>query len=153
KAHLAVFGLTAADVAGLKLRQDYVDVDGTHHLSFQQVIGGVTVFGNGLKAHVTKDGRLIQFDGSPLKSPSASAATAQLTAAGVRDKAVKDVFGTSTAKVTAAGTDAAHTTTFSDGGNAKLVYFQTASGARLAWQTVATDEGYLHVVDAATGEV
>ena len=153
RAHADVFGLDAAALAGLSLRQDYVDIDGTHHLSFVQSVGGVPVFGNGLKAHVTKDGRLIQIDGSPLKALPATAGTARLDAAGARAAAVKDVFGTSTATVTKAASGATRTTTFSDGGNAKLVYFQTAAGPRLAWQTVVADEGYVHVVDAATGDV
>ncbi|WP_250030465.1 M36 family metallopeptidase [Paractinoplanes maris] len=150
KAHPEVFGLDAADLASLVLRQDYVDIEGTHHLSWVQVADGVPVFGNGLKAHVTKDGRLVQVDGAPLKSLPATAGAAKLSATAARAAAVKDVFGTSTAKVTK--TEAAKTT-FSDQGNAKKVWFQTASGVRLAWQTIAVDEGYVHVIDAATGEV
>ena len=153
KAHSDVFGLDAAAVDSLSLRQDYVDVEKTHHLSFVQTVGGVAVFGNGLKAHVTANGRLIQVDGSPLTALPAAAGSATLSAAGARAEAVKDVFGTSAAKVTKSDTNATKTTTFSDGGNAKLVYFQTASGPRLAWQTVTVDEGYLHVIDAATGQV
>ena len=59
-----VFGLTRREVR-LTLRKDYVDIAGTHHLSFVQTVDGVPVFGNGLKAHVAKNGRLIQVDGSP----------------------------------------------------------------------------------------
>jgi extracellular elastinolytic metalloproteinase len=102
---------------------------------------------------VAKNGSLIQVDGSPLTALPASAGSAELTAAGARAEAVKDVFGTSAAKVTRTDGNATRTTTFSDGGNAKLVYFQTAAGPRLAWQTVTTDEGYVHVIDAATGQV
>ncbi len=150
KAHPEVFGLDAAALASLQLRQDYVDVEGTHHLSFVQVADGVPVFGNGLKAHVTKDGKLVQVDGAPLRSVPGAAGAAKVTAAGARATAVKDVFGTSTAKVTKS---ASGTTTFSDNGNAKQVWFQTASGPRLAWQTIVVDEGYVHVIDAASGEV
>ncbi|MGX6604280.1 M36 family metallopeptidase [Micromonosporaceae bacterium Da 78-11] len=152
-AHADVFGLTDADISLLSLRKDYVDVEGTHHLSFVQTPAGVPVFGNGLKAHVAADGRLIQLDGSPLKALAATGGTARLTAAGARAAAVQDVFGTSTAKVTRTAGGATRTTTFSDGGNATLVYFQTSAGPRLAWQTVTTDEGYVHVVDAASGDV
>lgn len=146
RAHADLFG----SLGGLTLRQDYVDVDGTHHLSFQQVADGVPVFGNGLKAHVTADGRLVQVDGSPLRTLPATAGATGLSAAAARAAAVKDVSGTSRATVT---TSSATGATFSDGGNAKLVWFQTATGARLAWQTVAVDEGYVHVVDATTGAV
>ncbi|WP_436523419.1 M36 family metallopeptidase [Actinoplanes sp. HUAS TT8] len=150
KAHPEVFGLDAAGLATLELRRDYVDVDGTHHLSWVQVADGVPVFGNGLKAHVTKDGRLVQVDGSPLTSLPSTAGAARMTATDARAAAVKDVFGASTAKVT---TTAAGTTTFSDNGTAKKVWFQTVSGPRLAWQTIVVDEGYVHVIDAASGEV
>jgi Zn-dependent metalloprotease len=153
KAHLDVFGLTAAAVDGLRLRKDYVDVAGTHHLSFVQSVDGVTVFGNGLKAHVAKDGRLVQIDGAPLAALPSAPGSAKLTAAKARAAAVEDVLGDSTATVRSAATGAAKATTFTDGGNAKLVMFQTAAGPRLAWQVLAMDEGYLHVVDAADGTV
>ena len=153
KANSEVFGLDAAAVDGLVLRKDYVDVEGTHHLSFVQTVDGVTVFGNGLKAHVADDGRLIQIDGSPLATLPGSPGTAKLTAAKARETAVKNVFGDSAAKVKGAASGAARTTTFTDGGNAKLVMFQTAAGPRLAWQVIAVDEGYVHVVDAAEGTV
>lgn len=75
-------GLSAGDTAKLDLRKDYVDVEGTHHLSFTQAVGGVPLFGNGLKAHVTKDGRLIQLDGSPVRDLPASLGAAALAAPG-----------------------------------------------------------------------
>ncbi|GIE96873.1 M36 family metallopeptidase [Paractinoplanes rishiriensis] len=153
RTHSAVFGLDSDALSKLTLRKDYVDVAGTHHLSFVQVADGVPVFGNGLKAHVAKNGRLIQVDGSPVKSLPDAAGATKVSAEGARSAAVKDVAGDSAAKVTKAATGATRTTTFSDGGNAKLVWFQAAGGPRLAWQTIAVDEGYVHVVDAASGEV
>jgi extracellular elastinolytic metalloproteinase len=76
-----------------------------------------------------------------------------VSAAGARAAAVKDISGGSTAKVTKTDAGATRKTTFSDGGNAKLVYFQAAGGPRLAWETISVDEGYVHVVDAAGGQV
>jgi extracellular elastinolytic metalloproteinase len=152
-AHPEIFFLDKKGVAGLELRQDYVDIEGTHHLSFIQSVGGVPVFGNGLKAHVTKDGRLLQIDGAPLKSLPAAASSPAITATTARSEAVKDVFGTSSARVTKVATGVTRTTSFSDGGNAQLVYFNTDAGPRLAWQTISVDEGYQHVIDAATGQV
>ncbi|MEV7627456.1 M36 family metallopeptidase [Actinoplanes sp. NPDC089786] len=148
-AHSDVFGLTSGDNAGLKLRKDYVDIAGTHHLSFTQSVGGVEVFGNGVKAHIAKDGRLVSVDGSPLAGLPASVGDAKLDATAARKAAVRDVFGDSTATVKSA---AAGTTKFSDGGNARQVVFNTA-GPRLAWQVTSMDEGYLSVVDAADSKV
>ncbi|MCA2212400.1 M36 family metallopeptidase [Jidongwangia harbinensis] len=153
KAHPGVFGLAAAEVANLTLRKDYVDVEGTHHLSFTQSVDGVPVFGNGLKAHVTSDGELVQVDGSPLPALPASPGTAGIGAEQARRSAVADVFGESTATVERSAGNAVRETSFSDGGEAELVVFQTAAGPRLAWQTLVPEEGFRHVVDAADGKV
>jgi hypothetical protein len=151
KAHSDVFGLNAAQMNNLQLRQDYIDVAGTHHLSFVQSVNGVPVFGNGVKAHVTSDGKLIQIDGSPLPSLPASAGTATLSAVQARAAAVADTFGDSKASVVRAATTADHATEFTGGDKASLVVFQTLGGARLGWETLTMTEGYLHVVDAQTG--
>ncbi|AGL15988.1 M36 family metallopeptidase [Actinoplanes sp. N902-109] len=153
-AHPEVFGLTAAQVDALKLRQDYVDIAGTHHLSFQQVVDGVVVFGNGIKADVAKDGRLIQVTGSPVAAPGGLAAVrTKLSAAQARDAAVRDTKGSSRTTVVKAAKTADQATTFASGDRAKLVAFATTAGLRLAWQTYTLDEGYLHVLDAETGRV
>jgi extracellular elastinolytic metalloproteinase len=151
-AHTDVFGLDAKAVAGFTLRRDYVDIEGTHHLSFVQAVGGVPVFGNGLRAHVAKDGRLIQVDGAPVKHLPAAMGSAKLTATAARAIAVKDVGGTS-ARVTRAAFGPQKTTGFSDGGSVKQVWFQTADGPRLAWQTLLLDDGFVHVIDATSGRV
>ncbi|MEN3361355.1 MAG: extracellular elastinolytic metalloproteinase, partial [Mycobacteriales bacterium] len=71
--HLVAFGLSQADLATLHLRQDYTDIAGIHHLSFVQTVDGTEVFGNGLKAHVTRDGALISVQGSPVAGAAAPA--------------------------------------------------------------------------------
>ena len=64
-------------------RRDYVDIAGIHHLSWTQSAGGVEVFGNGLQANVTKDGRLLSLGGSPISGLRAPAATpAKIASAG-----------------------------------------------------------------------
>jgi extracellular elastinolytic metalloproteinase len=154
KAHPEVFGLSAAEVDALRLRQDYKDIAGTHHLSFQQVVDGVVVFGNGVKADVAKDGRLIQVTGSPVAAASGLAAVkTKLSAAQARDAAVRDAKGTSKTSVASTAKTPDQATTFTSGDRAKLVAFSTAGGLRLAWQTYTLDEGYLHVLDAETGRV
>ncbi|GAA2607320.1 hypothetical protein Adu01nite_16430 [Paractinoplanes durhamensis] len=90
-AHRAVFGAAAAGLAGLRLRKDYVDIEGTHHLSFTQNVGGVEVVGSGVKVHVTGDGRIISVDGSPLAGLPASLRTATFTDGGPGRQVV---FGT-----------------------------------------------------------
>jgi hypothetical protein len=83
RSHADAFGLTADDVGRLILRRDYVDIAGTHHLSFIQAVGAIPVFGNGLQANVAANGRLINVLGSPVAGlptaatkPAVAAATA-----------------------------------------------------------------------------
>ena len=147
-----VFGLSQAELRLLDLRKEYVDIAGTHHVSFVQTVAGVPVFGNGVKGHVTGDGRLVQIDGAPVADLPVSLGAPRLSAAAARDTAVVDVFGSSRASM-ASQVGAERRTRFTGGDQAQLVVFQTLGGPRLAWQTLTLREGYLHVVDAATGRV
>ncbi|WP_328330807.1 M36 family metallopeptidase [Kribbella sp. NBC_00382] len=155
KAHPEVFKLSAADLASLKLRKEYVDDLGTHHISWVQEVDGIEVFGNGLIANVTKAGQLISLQGAPISGLTTQAAARRaapsVTAAGARSAAAKDVDGTAkSATAKTLGT----TTTWSNGDYAKEVWFHTADGLRKAWSTY-TNAGstliYTHVIDAQTG--
>ena len=156
--HVAALGLTAADVGTLRLRSSYSDPAGIQHLSWIQTVNGISVFGNGLRAHVTADGRLIALQGAPvdgLASLTAKLATTpDLGAATAREKAADDVGGA--VDGAASETRSGGTTTWSNGDYADLVWFVTQSGARLAWSTY-TQAGdglvYSHVLDADTGGV
>jgi len=156
RGHGDVFRLGTAALNALKLRRDYVDVLGTHHLSWETMVKGVPVFGNGLKANVTRNGRLISVLGSPLASVPRLATTPRLSAAKVRNLAAHDVGGRA-ARVSAKTTPGARrTTTWANHDAASLVVFQTPSGARLGWVTYVQAGGtlvYRHVIDAVTGRV
>ncbi|MFG1816391.1 M36 family metallopeptidase [Kribbella sp. NPDC049174] len=157
KAHPEVFKLSEADLATLKLRKDYVDDLGTHHVFWTQVVDGIEVFGNGLKANVTKNGQLISVMGAPVagltsQAQARSAAAApRLTAAAARSAAAEDIGGT--AKSATAKTAGAETK-FSNGDVVKQVWFHTADGLRKGWMTYVNTGGtkiYTHVIDAQTG--
>ncbi len=66
---------------------------GTHHLSFTQSVNGVSVFGNGVKAHVDRRGRLIQVDGSPVANLPTHLKAPRIDAAAARTAAAEAVFG------------------------------------------------------------
>jgi extracellular elastinolytic metalloproteinase len=134
KAHADLFGV---DPATLRLRRDYVDVAGTHHLSFLQQVGSVPVFGNGIRADVARNGALIQMTGSPVRQTPAALAGARLTGAQALDTARRDARETRAT---------AHD-------KAQLVAFPTAAGLRPGYQTLTMQSGYLHVVDAQTGRI
>ncbi len=159
RSHLATLGLTTGDLATLRLRTSYQDVAGIHHLSWTQAVGGLTVFGNGLKANVAKDGRIISLQGSPVPGLATLAAAAPTTSAldatGARAGAAKDVGGAASpgASITRSASGDA---VWSNHDFARQVWFLTPSGLRRGWSTyVATgaDAAYQHVVDAQTGSV
>lgn len=157
KAHPEVFKLSAADLGTLKLRKDYVDDLGTHHIFWAQVVDGVEVFSNGLKANVTKHGELISVMGSPVAGLASAAQTRsaaaapKVSAAGARSAAIEDVGGT--AKSATASTSGVNTK-WSNGDTAQQVWFHTADGLQKGWLTYTNSGGqniYSHVVDAQTG--
>ncbi|HEY1487150.1 MAG TPA: M36 family metallopeptidase [Micromonosporaceae bacterium] len=155
-AHPDVFGLDAAAISRLVLRRDYVDIAGTHHLSFEQTVGGIPLFDNGVQANVAKDGRMINVVGSPVASLPSFVAAPAVSASTARADAVRDLDASVRAATAKAQGGVRRMTTFSNGDSAALVYFMTASGLRLAWQTETTPTTqamYSHVIDAATGRV
>ena len=159
-AHLTDLGLTKRDLGTFSLRKDYVDVAGIHHLSYTQSVAGIPVFGNGLKANVTKNGQLISLQGSPLSGLAGLAAgagtTPSVSASGARSAAAKDVDGTAATSRKLASRDG--TTRWKNHDSARLVYFLTSNGLRLGWATYVQAQGgdvlnYQHVIDAQSGTV
>ncbi|MCI0633054.1 MAG: M36 family metallopeptidase [Actinobacteria bacterium] len=140
RANLTAFGLSEADLRTFHLRQDYVDILGTHHLSWVQRVGGVEAFPNGLKANVTSDGRLINLSGSPATGLSAPVASARLGA---------------TAAIAAARSAAGDEAVRESGDLAERVLFQTGRGTRLAWRTTTwvDHDALISLIDAENGRV
>jgi len=156
RAHRDVFRLGTEAVHALKLRRDYVDSLGTHHLSWQTMVKGVPVFGNGLRANVTRDGRLISVLGSPLATVPRLSTTPGIGATKARSIAARDVGGRAAAATSKTARDARRTTTWSNHDRAALSVFMTPRGARLGWATsvqAGRALGYQHVIDARTGRV
>jgi extracellular elastinolytic metalloproteinase len=155
KAHPEVFKLSDADLGTLKLRKDYVDDLGSHHIFWSQVVDGIEVFGNGLKANVTKNGQLISVMGAPVtgltSQADAKSAAPQVSADKARTTAAEDIGGTAkSATAKTAGTSVK----WSNGDTAKQVWFHTADGLRKGWLTYVNAGGtkiYSHVVDAQSG--
>ncbi|MFD5406097.1 M36 family metallopeptidase [Streptomyces griseorubiginosus] len=144
RAHPDVFGLADAQINDLTLRKQYTDVAGIRHLSFVQSVDGVPVFGNGVKANVSRDGRLVSVLGAPVTKLPSTLARARVGGTQARDTAVRDITG-----------EGADGSTPTD--TAKQVVYPVPGGtARRAWQTVTSPDGHgmwLHVVDAVSGRV
>ena len=65
--HREELGVTTEQLRSLDPATDYVDIVGTHHLSWTQSVHGIRVFHAGLRAAVSNDGRLVTVTG-PLAS-------------------------------------------------------------------------------------
>lgn len=155
--HRSLLGLTGADLATLSLRRDYRDAIGVHHLSWTQRVGGVTVFGNGLRVNVDRQGRVISVQGSPasgLAALAAAAPGATTSAASARGQAARNVGGSVDAQATARSK--AGETVWSNHDYARRVWFLTPRGLRPGWSTyvhAGAGLSYQHVIDAASGTV
>jgi extracellular elastinolytic metalloproteinase len=157
RSHPKVFGLSHAALATLRLRNSYTDLTGTTHLQWQQLIHHVPVYGNGLEAHVSSDGRLIAVQGSPIARIATKASTIPgITAAQARADAVANVGGTLVAARETARIGPRESTQWSNGDTAGLVWFYSPKGLQLGWLTY-TDSGtnstYTHVISAKHGKV
>ena len=160
RGHLGALGLTAADLSTLRFRKDYVDTIGVHNLSWTQSVDGATVFGNGLQVKVTRDGRVLAVQGSPVsglaKLASAAPSGIRMSATAARTASAHDVNGTvAKASVTSSKAGSSASTVWSNHDFAQRVWFLTPQGLRPGWSTyVQSSAGaYQHVVDAVTGRV
>jgi hypothetical protein len=142
RSHLLAFGLDGADLRTFHLRQDYVDIAGTHHISWTQSDGGVTAFRSGLKANVTADGRLINLTGPPVHGLGVASTLPRVASFNALGAARRSAG----AQMLAPQRE----------DTAKLVLFATQRGTRTAWQTQTwanPDFLALSVVDAQNGQI
>jgi len=149
-------GVFKVDVSTLQLAREYVSVDGTHHVWWRQVINGVPVFGNGMKANVTADGRLINVIGSPLAILAGAPARPAISADAALAQTRRDAGVAAVPLASKKRNDARSTTEFSTGETAALTVFATPKGNRLAWDLFVepTDrQMYREAIDAQTGDV
>ena len=144
RTHLGALGLKKGDLNTLQFRQDYVDPMGLHHLSWTQSVHGTTVFGNGLKVAVTKNGQVLQVQGSPISGLHGLAANAPAAAKLSPSAAMSQAAANSNGRLLR-GSD----------NYAKKVWFLTSAGLRPGWSTYVSTTGgaYQHVIDARSGQV
>ncbi|MEZ0578428.1 M36 family metallopeptidase [Nocardioides sp. MH1] len=141
--HLAAFGLEKGDLSTLVRTRQYTDINGITHVYWAQQIAGARVFGNGLRAHVDKSGRLIAVQGAPVSRLGVlarKAPAARISSSTAIDKAVTDAR-------------LAHPD-LRPGSSAERVWFITPEGLRPAWLTFTqpgSTAAYEHVIDARSG--
>ncbi len=139
-------GLRSRDLNYFHFRDDYTDIHGTHHLSWKEKFPGYGVlFGYGLQAAVTEDGRLLMIGGAPVPSSlltRSAAAPQAITSSGAAISASRRAGGES--RTAPGANDTAERVTFFSRGH---LYH--------AWQTItmSADQPALTVQDAATGKL
>lgn len=155
RAHRAAFGLTAADLRTLSLAHRFTSTDGITHLLWIHRVGGVPVFDRDLRAHVTRDGRLLSVQGAPLHGPSLGAPGHRLSARAALAAAQRGAGIRAHVPAATAPRGPQHAVRFQNGDSAKLTVFPQAGPDRLAWEVIAADPArqvtYASVVDAGTG--
>ncbi|MDQ2983607.1 MAG: M36 family metallopeptidase [Actinomycetota bacterium] len=155
--HGRAFGLDARDLGQLRLVRRYRDIGGTVHLTWQQSYRGVPAFDNGLRAAVTKDGRLLNLLGPARHGFAVDSVRPRFGAAAALGRALADAGGSlAPLAVTASSSGPRRATTFSGGATAGLVLFGDVGRVRLAWEIdarVSSRAEYRSVVDAVTGRV
>jgi extracellular elastinolytic metalloproteinase len=141
RAHAAALGLKPADLSTFHLARDYRDIDGVHHLYFQQRFNGHTVIRNGLTAAVTRHGRLLMVGGSPVHKSGVGTSSSPTVA--TPGQALAEARG------------ALPTTSATSNDSASRGLFLTPRGLRPAWQavTMSTTDPAVTVIDSTTGRV
>ncbi|MFF0739953.1 M36 family metallopeptidase [Streptomyces sp. NPDC004111] len=137
----ALYGLNAADLAGLEVTKSYRTAhNGVEHVFVGQRVGGALVHGGQLSVAVDKQGRIVLATGSLVPGLRAAGST-EVNRAGALGRAAASV-GTRTVPADA---------------RAESVRFALADGtARAAWRTSLTAaDGHIYesVIDAADGRV
>jgi extracellular elastinolytic metalloproteinase len=141
--HHAGLGLTEGDLDTFRLSRNYQDVAGIRHLSWTQRIGGGSVFGNGLQAAVTADGRLLMLGGSPVSTPE-------------EPSAERPRIGSPAGAIAASRRDTGEATaTPGPRDSAERVLFVTRTGTFWGWRTItmSADNPAHSVFDAASGRL
>jgi extracellular elastinolytic metalloproteinase len=142
RSHLAALGLTRSDLATFYPTRQWTDISGIRHVSWTQWAGGYELFGNGLQANVTRNGRLLSLSGSPVHG---------LTAPTVSTPKV----GSAGKAIAVARSDVGESVKAGPGDTAHQMLFFTPEGVRLGWLsvTMSSTRPTDTFVDAATGQV
>jgi subtilisin-like proprotein convertase family protein len=156
RAHATAFGMSARDLAALRLVSRTRSNHGAAHLIWVPYVDGIPAYDSQLKVHLTADGRVIAASGPPLGGLSIASAAPRLSPSRALAAAQRDVGAPASLPAADTQPGPQQATTFSDGDRASLVVFDAPSGDRLAWRViVAGRHPYLYedVVDADSGQV
>jgi hypothetical protein len=167
--HSGLFGIPAGELDAARRSRDYLTRhNGVRHLTYQQQIGGVDLFGAELLANVTRRGEIINLSSTMLPRPAGDFATS--TVSMTPRQAIRAAAGHIGSAVTvdpvpaSAERGASRRQTWRESPDfrhnyavtTELVYFPVArDDIRAAWRVVLPEKGigntYDVIVDASTG--
>jgi extracellular elastinolytic metalloproteinase len=155
--HRDAFGVSDTDLGGMRLVRDYIDILGTHHLTWVQTVDGVPLWDSDVRAHVPADGELVAITGAPVADVDVANPSPTLSAKGAVAASYADAGGPQAVGVVSRSSSGPQlATTFSSGDDARLVLLDLGRETRLAWRTTTfVDEDQIDVslVDAETADV
>lgn len=168
--HAGLFEIAPEELDFARHRRDYsTQHNGVRHLTFQQQIGGVDLFGAELRANVTRHGELINVSSTMLPRPGGDfqPAAARLSPLDAIQLAARSIEAETTVEPAPlhapSGTSRAQAWTSSDFRSdvpvtTELLYFpMTRVDIRPAWRVTLPEIGvgntYEILVDASTGEI
>lgn len=154
--HHALFGLSAADLARLRLVRRYASVDGTTHLLWAEMFRGIPAFDNDLRANVGSNGRLINVLGSPRPGLMVPGTVPGITAAAALAIAARDAGVRLGTPRESREVGAARASSFVSGDSARLTLFADPRHVRLAWRlsvSAGQEADYDYVIDARSGRI
>jgi Fungalysin metallopeptidase (M36)/Fungalysin/Thermolysin Propeptide Motif len=169
--HSALFEIDAGELDFARIERDFrTDHNGARHMTFQQQIGGVDLYGCEVRANLTRSGELINVANTMLPRPPSDFVTAAITRSPLDAiRAAAEDIGVAITRLpvaTDAPQGAARKQVWSGSPDfrpempitTELVYFpRTRDDIRPAWSLILPQRGVGHtwemLVDATTGEV
>ena len=142
---LALLNLSPGDISELRTSRNYkTQHNGLTHLTFQQQVNGIDVFGGKVKINLDSEGRILNLSGEPMPNIHAIVNTGTAILSEV--------------EAIASAAEASRVHVIRDSSSMGLVYFPLSlTEARLAWQVVVNDDetpnSYHTVVDAVNGDI
>jgi hypothetical protein len=147
--HPDVFGLSAADLDGIRLARSWT-ASGYTHLVFEQHIDGIPVIHRGLVANVLENGNLINLSGAPVSGLRANTLDPRVES----DNAVAIAFRAHGEQPPRAVSTPGSRQSPQPEYRSELVLDPVGAEARLAWRVYGVDRshgGFSAIVDAVTG--
>ena len=143
--NLYLFNLSSNDISEIRFSRDFMTYhNGVRHLTIQQQVKGIDVFGGTVRINIDREGRVLNISGEPIS--------------GIQSIVNTDTAVLSDSEALNIAATEANITNISNTRVKGLVFFPLSmSEARLAWRVIVEDRDSINVyqtlVDAVNGSV